>query len=71
MSNNMKKSGAISRFAAIPILYTFFVMGFCDIVGGAVIPPLMGLMSDILGTQVGSLLVIGLCRPICYSAQLV
>ena len=29
--------------------------------GGAVIPPLMGLMSDILGTQVGSLLVIGLC----------
>ena len=27
--------------------------------GGAVIPPLMGLMTDILGSQKGSLLVIG------------
>ena len=29
--------------------------------GGAVIPPLMGLMSDVMGSQAGSLLVIGLC----------
>lgn len=29
--------------------------------GGAVIPPLMGLMSDAIGNQVGSLLVIALC----------
>ncbi len=31
------------------------------LVGGAVIPPLMGLFSDMAGSQVGSLVVIGLC----------
>ncbi len=31
------------------------------ITGGAVIPPLMGLMSDALGNQTGSLIVIGIC----------
>ncbi len=31
------------------------------LVGGALIPPLMGLFSDIAGSQVGSLFVIGIC----------
>lgn len=33
-------------------------MGVC---GGAVIPPLMGLMTDSIGSQVGSLIIIGIC----------
>ena len=36
MSDSTKTSGAaVSRHAAIPVLYTFFVMGFCDVVGVA------------------------------------
>lgn len=33
-------------------------MGLC---GGAVIPPLMGLLTDSIGSQVGSLIIIGIC----------
>ena len=31
------------------------------IVGGAIIPPLMGFATDKIGSQLGSLLVIGIC----------
>ena len=29
--------------------------------GGAVIPPLMGSMTDMMGSQVGSIIIIGIC----------
>jgi len=36
----------------------FMITGVC---GGAVVPPLMGIMSDLIGNQAGSLIVITLC----------
>lgn len=44
--------------AALPVLFGFFVMGFC---GAAVVPPVMGLMADAIGSQVGSIIVLGAC----------
>ena len=39
------------------------IMGVC---GGAVIPPLMGMLADTVGNQNGSVMVIGAC--LCYLA---
>ncbi len=39
------------------------IMGVC---GGAVIPPLMGMLADAVGNQNGSVMVIGAC--LCYLA---
>ena len=45
-------------FMTDDVLFGFFVMGVC---GGAVIPPLMGVLTDAIGTQAGSLIVITAC----------